>query len=118
DALAVVPSAREAWVTTQANDSIVVLDTASPGALTVKATIVVPGVPEALAVDDEHALVYNNLNDKDRTIALDVKTRKVTQTWLPECGSAGPRGLALDPQSHFLFVACTTTVHLLDSRQD
>jgi DNA-binding beta-propeller fold protein YncE len=118
DAIAVVPSAREAWVTTQANDSIVVLDTASPTALTVKASIVVPGSPECFAVDDGRGLVYTNLEDKDRTVAVDVKTRKVTRTWLPECGEVGPRGLALDTKLNFLFVACTTRVQLLDAGHD
>jgi DNA-binding beta-propeller fold protein YncE len=118
DAIAYVPSAREAWVTTQANDSIVILDTASPAALTAKTTIVVPGSPECFAVDDTRGIVYTNLEDKDRTIAVDVKTRKVAKTWLPDCGEVGPRGLALDAKLDFLFVACTTKVQLLDAGHD
>jgi DNA-binding beta-propeller fold protein YncE len=119
DAIAVVPSAKEAWVTTQANDSIVVLDIASPAALTVKATIVVPGSPECLAVDDGRGLVYTNLEDKGKTVAVDVKTRKVTKTWLPECGGeATPGGLALDARLNFLFVGCGSKVQLLDAGHD
>jgi DNA-binding beta-propeller fold protein YncE len=118
DAIAVVPWAKEAWVTTQANDSIVVLDTSSPSALPVKATIVVPGSPECFAVDPERRLVYTNLEDKDRTVAVDVTTRQVTRTWLPECGEVGPRGLAFDPKLNFLFVACTSKVQLLDAGHD
>jgi DNA-binding beta-propeller fold protein YncE len=118
DAIALVPSAKEAWVTTQANDSIVVLDISSPSALTVKASIVVPGSPECFAVDDARGLVYTNLEDKDRTVAVDVKTRKVTKTWMPECGEAGPRGLALDAGRNVLFVACTTKVQSLDAGHD
>jgi DNA-binding beta-propeller fold protein YncE len=118
DAIALVPSAKEAWVTTQANNSIVVLDVASPTALVVKATIVVPGSPECFAVDDGRGLVYTNLEDKDRTLAIDVKTRKVAKTWLPDCGEVGPRGLAFDPKLNFLFVACTTKVQLLDAGHD
>src|SRR4029078_10575503 len=105
DAIALVPSAREAWVTTQGNNSIGVLDASSPTALTVKTSIVVAGSPECFVVDDARGVVYTNLEDKDRTGAGDVKTRKVTKTWLPECGEVGPRGLALDTKLNFLFVA-------------
>jgi DNA-binding beta-propeller fold protein YncE len=118
DAIVLVPSAKEAWVSTQANNSIVVLDTASPVTLKVKARIVVPGSPECFAVDGARGLVYTNLEDKDRTVAIDVKTRQVTKTWRPECGEAGPRGLALDTKRNFLFVACTTRVQVLDAGHD
>lgn len=118
DAIALVPSAKEAWVSTQANNSIVVLDTSSPAALTVKTTIVVPGSPECFAVDEARGVVYTNLEDKDRTVAVDVKTRRITKTWRPECGEAGPRGLALDTKRNFLFVACTTRVQVLDAGHD
>jgi DNA-binding beta-propeller fold protein YncE len=118
DAVAVVRSAKEIWVTTQANDSIVVLDTASPGALRVKTTFALAGVPECLLADDGRGIVYTNLEDKDRTVAVDVKTRQVTKTWQPGCGEEGPRGLALDAKLDFLFVACTTRVQLLDAGHD
>jgi DNA-binding beta-propeller fold protein YncE len=118
DALAFVPSAKEVWVTTPARSSIVVLDAASWSALPVKATLTVPGEPECLLVDDARGLVYTNLEDKDRTVAIDAKTRRVTKTWLPRCGETGPRGLALDRKLDFLFVACTTKVQLLDAGHD
>jgi len=37
------------------------------------------------------------LEDKDRTLAIDVKTQKIVSTWDPACGKDGPRGLAVDP---------------------
>jgi DNA-binding beta-propeller fold protein YncE len=114
DAIAVVPSAKEVWVTTQANDSIVVLD-ASSKTLAVKTTMTLPGSPECLAVDDARGIVYTNLEDKIRTVAVDVKKREVTQTWLPGCSDAGPRGLALDQERNFLLVACTNGVRVLDA---
>jgi len=118
DALAVVPSAKEVWATTPGKSAIAVLDAASRSALPVKASVTVPGEPESLAVDDTRGVVYTNLEDKDRTLAIDVKTRQVTKTWLPSCGEAGPRGLALDRKLDFLFVACTTKVQLLDAGHD
>jgi len=118
DAIAIVPSAKEVWVTTQANNSIVVLDASSRSALPVKTRITLPGSPECFVVDDARGLVYTNLEDKDRTVAVDVKTRQVAKTWLPDCGEVGPRGLALDQKRNFLFVACTTRVRVLDAGHD
>jgi DNA-binding beta-propeller fold protein YncE len=118
DAIALVPSAKELWVTTQANNSIVVLDASSRTALPVKASITLAGSPECFAVDDARGLVYTNLEDKDRTVAVDVKTRQVAKTWLPDCGEVGPRGLALDQKRNVLFVACTTRVRALDAGHD
>ena len=118
DAVVYVASAKEVWVTTQANDSIVVLDASSRGALPVKTTLVVPGSPECFAVDDARDLVYTNLEDKDSTVAVDVKTRSVTRTWLPECGEAGIHGLALDQKRNLLLVACGSRVHVLDAGHD
>jgi DNA-binding beta-propeller fold protein YncE len=118
DAIAIVPSAKEVWVTTQANNSIVVLDASSRSALPVKTTITLAGSPECFVVDDARGLVYTNLEDKDRTVAVDVKTRQVAKTWLPDCGEVGPRGLALDHKRNFLFVGCTTRVRVLDAGHD
>lgn len=115
DAIAFVPAVKEVWVTTQANDSVVVLDASSAGTLTVKQAIVLPGSPECFAVDGTRGRVYTNLEDKDRTLSIDVKTHKVLTDWPSGCGEAGPRGLALDEALDLLFVACTTGVHLLDS---
>jgi DNA-binding beta-propeller fold protein YncE len=118
DAIALVPSAKEVWVTTQANNSIVVLDASSRSALPVKTSMTLAGSPECFAVDDARGLVYTNLEDKDRTVAVDVKTRQVVHTWLPDCGEVGPRGLALDRKRNVLFVACTTRVRALDAGHD
>lgn len=37
-------------------------------------------------------------------------------TWAPRCGKDGPRGLALDSSRGQLFVACTTSIKVLDAR--
>ena len=39
------------------------------------------GEPEGFAVDDARGLFYTNLEDKDRTLAIDLKTRQITKTW-------------------------------------
>jgi DNA-binding beta-propeller fold protein YncE len=115
DGLAWVGSAKEVWVTTPRDKSIVVLDASQPGALSVKTKITFEGEPEGYAVDDARGIFFTNLEDKDRTLAIDVKSHTVTSTWMPNCGEDGPKGLALDHALDFLFVACADKVKVLDA---
>jgi DNA-binding beta-propeller fold protein YncE len=115
DGIAFVPKTKEVWVTTPRDKSIRVLDGAT---LAQKAKIVFEGEPEGFAVDDARGLFYTNLEDKDRTLAIDLAARKVVKTWLPGCGEDGPKGLALDHARNFLFVACADKVKALDAGHD
>jgi len=115
DGLAFVPSVKEVWATTPRDKAIVILDVASPSAPRVKAKIALEGEPEGYAVDDARGLVFTNLEDQDRTLAIDVRTRKVVSTWMPHCGEDGPKGLALDRGLNFLLVACSDHVLSLDA---
>jgi DNA-binding beta-propeller fold protein YncE len=118
DGLSYVASAKEVWVTTPRDKSITVLDAANAGALTVKTKMSFEGEPEGYAVDDERGLFYTNLEDKDRTLAIDIKGHDVKKTWLPGCGEDGPKGLALDRARNFLVVACADRVKVLDAGHD
>jgi DNA-binding beta-propeller fold protein YncE len=118
DAIAYVRSTKEVWVTTPDDKAIVVVDASSPGALAVKGRIALEGQPEGFTVDDGRGVFYTNLEDKDRTLALDLKSRRITHTWLPGCGEDGPKGLALDRAANFLFVACADRVKVLDAGHD
>lgn len=118
DGLAYVASTKEVWVTTPHDKSIVVLDAAATGALAWKAKISLDGQPEGFAVDDGRGVFYTNLEDKDRTLTIDVTSRQVTRTWLSGCGADGPRGLALDHGFNFLLVACRDRVMVLDAGHD
>jgi hypothetical protein len=118
DALAYVGSTKEIWATTPRDNSITIIDAGTPGALTVKTKMSLEGQPECFAVDDARGVFYTNLEDRDRTLAIDIKSRKVVQTWLPHCGEGGPKGLALDPKLDFLFVACSDRVKVLDAGHD
>ncbi|HZS40720.1 MAG TPA: hypothetical protein VFF06_27995, partial [Polyangia bacterium] len=115
DGLQYVASAKEVWVTTPRDKSIVVLDASQPGALTVKSKIAFEGEPEGFAVDDARGVFYTNLEDKDRTLTIDLKSHAIARTWLPGCGEDGPKGLALDRALDFLFVACSDRVKVLDA---
>lgn len=114
DGLLYVASTKELWATAPRDKSITVLDASTPAKLKAKTKITLDGQPEGYAVDEAHGIFFTNLEDKDQTVSIDVKTHKVTATLDAKCGSAGPRGLAFDAAKGFLFVACTTSVEVMD----
>ena len=63
-----------------------------------RATIELDGDPEGYAVDEERGLFYTNLEDKDRTLAIDLETRKVVATWPPAAARTG-RGPGARPRA-------------------
>lgn len=115
DGLAYVAATKEVWVTTPRDQSISVLDVAAAGAPKLAGQIKLAGDPEGFAVDDARGIFYTSLEDKDRTLAIDLKTRKVLDTWSPDCGEDGPKGLALASDANFLFVACANGALVLDA---
>jgi len=116
DGLAYVASTNEVWATTPKDDSIAVLRVEDPSTPKLSYTVKLGGAPEGYAVDSARALFYTNLEDKDRTVMIDARSRKVTAVWRPECGEKGPRGLALDAVRQHLFVACTDGLRVLDTK--
>lgn len=118
DGLAYVASAHEVWVTTPRTKSLYMLDVSRPSAPRLAGNLVLEGEPEGYAVDDAHGVFYTNLEDKDRTLQIDVKTRKVSSTWLPACGEGGPKGLAIEPGDQTLVVACPDHVETMDVRHE
>lgn len=118
DGIAFVASKKEVWVTAPHDKSIVILDVATPGTPKLVRSLTLEGDPEGYAVDDKRGLFYTNLEDKDRTLRIDVATRTVTATWLPSCGEAGPRGIAIEPSGRWLMVACTDHVEVLSTAAD
>ena len=117
DGLAFVLATRELWVTTPRERAITIVGVAGkqPGA---PARLELDGSPEGYAVDGARPIFYTNLEDRDRTLAIDVRTRKVVARFSPGCGGDGPRGLALDSARRLLFVACTGGAVALDLARD
>jgi DNA-binding beta-propeller fold protein YncE len=113
DGLAYVRATHELWVTTPGDKTLILTKVSgkTPGPLT---TIKLEGAPEGYAVDEQRGIFYTNLEDKDRTLAIDVKTHKIVGDWPAGCGAEGPRGLALDSNHRWLFVACTNGAGVLD----
>jgi len=115
DGLAYVGATNEVWVTTPRDKSIRILDAAT---LKEKAKLTFEGNPEGFAVDAQRHRFYTNMEDKDLTLAIDLKTHKTVETWKPACGSEGPHGLRVDESNGHLFVACSARVEVLDAGHD
>jgi DNA-binding beta-propeller fold protein YncE len=104
DGVQYVATTRELWVTTPREGTLTIAATGGGAPASIK----LPGEPEGYALDADR--FYTNLEDKDRTLTIDVKTRKIIADWPAGCGSEGPRGLAVDGKRRLLFVACTDGV--------
>jgi DNA-binding beta-propeller fold protein YncE len=115
DGLAYVAATKEVWVTTPRDKSIRTLDATT---LAEKAKLTFDGNPEGFAVDGKRGRFYTNLEDKDRTLAIDLKTHQTVATWKPSCGEDGPHGLRVDAAAGQLFVACSTRAEVLDAAHD
>ena len=114
DGVAYVASVQEVWVTTPGDRSIVVLDAAAADSLRIKTSVKLDGAPEGYAADSSRGVFFTNLEDKNKTVAIDLKTHQPKATWDADCGSAGPRGIAAEISHGFVFVACTSRVLVLD----
>ena len=115
DGVAYVAPTKEVWVTTPRDKSIRVLDSKT---LDQKAKLTFDGNPEGYAVDAKRGRFYTNMEDKDQTLAIDLKTQKTIATWNPACGKDGPHGLGLDAAAGHLFVACSTLAEVMDVGHD
>ena len=115
DGVAYVAPTKEVWVTTPRDKSIRVLDSKT---LDQKAKLTFDGNPEGYAVDAKRGRFYTNMEDKDQTLAIDLKTQKTIATWNPACGKDGPHGLGLDAAAGHLFIACSTLAEVMDVGHD
>ena len=59
-------------------------------------------------------MFFTNLEDKDKTLVVDLKSHAVTKTWEPKCGEDGPKGLIYDDASDHLLVVCPALVETFD----
>lgn len=115
DGVAYVAPTREVWVTTPGEQGIRILDAAT---LAQKTKLTFPGNPEGYAVDAQRGRFYTNLEDKDRTVAVDLKTHETVATWNPACGGGGPHGLGLDVAAAHLFIGCDALAEVMNVGSD
>ncbi len=124
DGIAYVAPTKELWVTTGGEQCIRVLDAST---LMQKATLTFPGYPEGYAVDAKRGRFYTNVvriggvavANRDRTIAIDLKTHATIANWNPGCevmpwGARSPHGLALDEAAGHLFIGCDTLAEVMN----
>ena len=101
DAIIYEPLTKRVYVMNGDSDSISVLN-AKDGSLA--GTIELGGGPE-YGVSDGKGNFYVNLEEKNETLHIDVNTLKVKERWpLAPCGT--PTALAIDLETHRLFVGC------------
>ena len=115
DGILYVAATREVWVTTPRDKSVRILDATT---LAEKTKLTFEGNPEGFAVDGKRGRFYTNLEDKDSTLAIDLRSHKTVATWQPACGKDGPHGLRADEKTGYLFVACSARAEVLDAGHD
>ena len=113
DGLSWVGATHELWATTPRDKSLTIVGVGGK-ALAVSGTIKLDGAPEGYALDEARGFYFTNYEDKDLTLEIDLKSRKIVATWEPACGGDGPRGLSIDTAHRWLFVACSDGVVALD----
>jgi len=69
------------------------------------ASIALPGKPEFAVADPATGRIYDNIEDKNLLVAIDVHTHAIVNRWpLAPCES--PSGIGIDAAHHRLFVGC------------
>jgi DNA-binding beta-propeller fold protein YncE len=75
-------------------------------------TVPLPGRPEFPALDSQTGVLYQNLEDINSIVAVDLGKREVTGQWsLAPC--EGPSGMAIDSEQRRLFAVCSRNATLV-----
>ena len=114
-----VSATDELWVTEMALGQIEVFSLPEGKDITPvhSGVIPIPDGPESLEIDKLHGLAYTNRPEKGVTEVINVFTRNIVKEWGNGCSQA--RGLALDVNNGFLFVACKEgKVVMLDTNNE
>lgn len=118
DGLQYVAATHEVWVTTPRSKQIRILDVKKPGEPKEVGKIEFEGEPEGFAIDNKRKVFFTNLEDKDKTLVVDVAKRAVAKTWDSKCGEDGPKGLVFDDKANHLLVVCPSSLEVLDVAKD
>lgn len=109
DAILYVPSARLVYV---ANGDAKIATLIDPEKRTTVGTVPLPGRPEFPALDSQTGVLYQNLEDINSIVAVDLGKREVIEQWsLAPC--EGPSGMAIDSKQRRLFAVCSRNATLV-----
>jgi DNA-binding beta-propeller fold protein YncE len=109
DAIHYLPSLNLLYV---ANGDAKLATLLDPEKRTTVGTISLPGKPEFAALDQQTGLFYQNLEDVDAIVAIDLGKRSITGQWsLSPC--KGPSGMAIDSKQRRLFAVCSGNAKLV-----
>jgi len=109
DAILYAPSAKLVYV---ANGDAKIATLIDPEKRITVGTVSLPGKPEFPALDSQTGVLYQNLEDVDSLVAIDLGERTVTGQWsLAPC--EGPSGMAIDSEQRRLFAVCSRNATLV-----
>src|SRR5579859_925765 len=109
DAIHYLPSAKLVYV---ANGDPKLATLIDPEKRVTVGTIPFPGKPEFAALDSQTGLLYQNLEDIDAIVAVDLDKRSIIGQWsLEPC--EGPSGMAIDSAQRRLFTVCSGNAALV-----
>jgi DNA-binding beta-propeller fold protein YncE len=113
DGILYVPGVQEVYVFNRnRNDPSATVFEANTGK--VITTIKLPGTPEFAVVDINAGRVYNNIDNKDMVVVIDIKTHEIVAQW-PTTPGGGGSGMAIDTANHRLFIGCDDAMVMMDS---
>jgi DNA-binding beta-propeller fold protein YncE len=109
DAILYVPSANLVYV---ANGDAKIATLIDPEKRITVGTVTLPGRPEFPALDSQTGVLYQNLEDINSIVAVDLSKREVIGQWsLAPC--EGPSGMAIDSKQRRLFAVCSRNATLV-----
>src|SRR5260370_27189120 len=109
DAILYVPSAQLVYV---ANGDAKIATLIDPEKSIAIGKVPLPGRPEFPAMDSQTGVLYQNLEDINSIVAVDLAKREVIGQWsLAPC--EGPTGMAIDSEQRRLFAVCSRKATLV-----
>jgi DNA-binding beta-propeller fold protein YncE len=102
DAIVYEPGRNEVYTFNGRGHSATVFDAQGGN---VVATIALPGRPEFAVADAASGRVYDNIEDKNLIVAIDVRSHAIVDQW-PIAPGESASGIDIDAAHHRLFVGC------------
>jgi DNA-binding beta-propeller fold protein YncE len=109
DAILYAPSEKLVYI---ANGDAKIATLIDPERRITVGTVPLPGKPEFPALDSQTGILYQNLEDIDSIVAIDLGERMVIGQWsLAPC--EGPSGMAINSKQRRLFAVCSKNATLV-----